>query len=271
MIEGTVFDGKLLERIFEHQRDFMVLIQSRESLPDWPLDLRIRSHQKLIGEMVDRGITELSESFEISQKLSRIADSNNKEQEDVPQIIAEFNLELADSLHFFTEALILVGITPEDVLKFYRDILEEQGMLQALYFPSNILKTVMGVGRQMNIFEGFYKKSSNHFNLIPEYEPQISEAKYCAGRRASMILLIDSATELWMVTHAFKLAVNLLKKKPHRVNAPETDPEKFHLLLMEAWVRLFKYYDMVGLTEIELYENYKFKNDENRKRFTNEY
>lgn len=268
MIKGTVYDGLNLERIFTMQEGYMNELKEREAFPDWPLDINIKSNQKILRDIASRCITELSEAFEVSQKITDIA-INNK-MDDVRPLLLDFNEELADALHFMVEIFVLVGITPHDINKFYDTYLEEMELRDSYYHMDDTMRTMTGYAKHMNIFEGYYRMVSSMYTVL-KIDPADEESEVMAGRVTSMDALIKQATELWMVVHALKLAINMLKKKAHREAGPETRLNLFADELIKAWVRLFKYYDMVGTTPISITENYTKKNEKNRQRLKNEY
>lgn len=272
MVEGTVYDGKLLERIFQKQEAYMNSLKEIEAFPDWPFNINMKSHQLIIKDIISRGITELSESFELTQKITKIADTNDQDTP-VEPLVREFNEELADSLHFFVEVLILVGIDSYDIDKWYHDYLQEMELSGSFYFPNNTMKTVTTYSRHMNVYQGYYRLIPSSFkvmNEVDEDDHQI-DSGIQAGKRVSKELILEQAQELWMLTHSFHIAMNLLKKKKHRNASPDTKLHLFAEALMHGFVRLFKYFDMVGASPISLYENYLAKNTINLKRLKDEY
>ena len=270
LIEGTVYDGNNLERIFELQTDYMLMLKDREAFPDWPLNINIKDHQKIIRDIASRLVVELSESYEVTQEITDIAINNKLSEVDIVPLLKNLNEELADSLHFMVELFILVGITPQDINKFYEDYLDEMNLKATYYKRLDTFRTVTNYAKHMNIWEGYYKNRPSMF-LVLKIEDEDEDTTVMAGRYNSMDALIKQTSELWMVVHSLNMAINMLKKKEHRNAGPATHHNLFCEELIKSWVRLFKYYDMVGVSAISIYENYTIKNEINKDRLKNEY
>ena len=89
--------AKILELIFDRQRELMVAYKEIEQLPAWPISLHTAHGQKTLRDFAWRATEELAESYEAYE-------AGNKEHQ---------YEELADSTHFMVELLIFAGVTAE--------------------------------------------------------------------------------------------------------------------------------------------------------------
>ena len=105
-----------LDKIFELQKALMKKYQMHtpDGIPDWPVDLMKKSSQRFCRDTLSKVQDEL---FEAKHMLK-----NAKEHRNLTGYVLDEELlkeELVDSLHFFVEALILLGIDSEDLFTAY--------------------------------------------------------------------------------------------------------------------------------------------------------
>jgi len=103
--------------MFHLREEFMnALNESSGIYPSWPLDVTKKESQQVLRESVLRGVEEI---FEALQELKNSKPHRKTE-------ITQFNKsafieENVDALNYFFTALILVGVTPDDLLESYKE------------------------------------------------------------------------------------------------------------------------------------------------------
>jgi len=106
-----------LHEMFYLREEFMnALNESSGIYPSWPLDVTKKESQQVLRESVLRGVEEI---FEALQELKNSKPHRKTE-------ITQFNKsafieENVDALNYFFTALILVGVTPDDLLESYKE------------------------------------------------------------------------------------------------------------------------------------------------------
>lgn len=106
-----------LHEMFHLREEFMnALNESSGIYPSWPLDVTKKESQQVLRESVLRGVEEI---FEALQELKNSKPHRKTE-------ITQFNKsafieENVDALNYFFTALILVGVTPDDLLESYKE------------------------------------------------------------------------------------------------------------------------------------------------------
>lgn len=103
-----------LESMWDQQKKFMELLQSRRDFPQFPVDMTTKPGQKLL-----KGITHecMHELFEANQALRnskdhRVTDVNDFNREHYVE-------ELVDALHYFFEIAILSGVSLDELYDAY--------------------------------------------------------------------------------------------------------------------------------------------------------
>lgn len=265
--------GKGFEHLMEQQANYVKALQQKGKMPDFPVDINSKAGQKVITDLVNRGIQELAEVFEISLMLLERKTNENvpgSDRVDYETAIKEYNTEISDSLCFFMEVLLYTGITRRNLWDYLRDCNTSGG---ATLFEPDLLHSLVETGKMLALRNGYYTNWFANYVLLSD-EPglyQTPESLLTAGRYVSMTLLGDQSQTLWMITYRFNIATNLLKKKPHRVNAPTTNPEQFGEALLEAYIELFRFYAMAGCTGESLYTNTSLVINRNIQRLNDNY
>ena len=103
-----------LEHMFTQQEQFMRLLQEKRSFPNWPIDITTKKGQQFCREIVFNSVEEYFEALQHLKnwKNHRATEVNTLHRD-------EFVEELCDTLHYFIELLIVVGITPDEIYKAY--------------------------------------------------------------------------------------------------------------------------------------------------------
>lgn len=98
-----------LDRAFMLQRSFMDLLREHDRLPEFPVDLRTKSGQRLIKEYVWNLVEELAEaSFTLKNRMHTLADNRSLD-------FAHYKEELGDAFAFFMEICILSDIGSDEL------------------------------------------------------------------------------------------------------------------------------------------------------------
>lgn len=124
------FEGDKLDQIFSAQKKLMQNYKKiaeedlkkkfgvEVSIPEdvWngmTANLHTKSGNHFIVEMINAAIHELSEAVQTMKNWK------SWKQTEVPSDVDHFKEEMIDSLHFFVEALLLCGVTADEVYDLY--------------------------------------------------------------------------------------------------------------------------------------------------------
>jgi NTP pyrophosphatase (non-canonical NTP hydrolase) len=103
----------MLEQIFQKQAELMDKLIMADKLPEAPIDVTSKHGQRLIKELIWAQVEEMAEaSFILKNRTHRFTDHTDVDFE-------HFTEELADSLAYFIEICIFVGIGPRDLFQKY--------------------------------------------------------------------------------------------------------------------------------------------------------
>lgn len=101
------------EEMFRRQEEFMRLLEERDVLPPWPIDLTSKSGQRMIKEIAGDCHGELWEAtYTLKNKLHTMKDVRDFDR-------AHYVEELGDVLAYFMEICILSGIGPREMFEEY--------------------------------------------------------------------------------------------------------------------------------------------------------
>lgn len=106
--EGIEIPDDVLSAIFSKQEQLMEKYQEIEQLPEWPFNLHIQKDQLVIKDFCWRATEEFQES------IHEIMGKGFKGEERRKAVTEE----LIDALHFYTENMILSGISPNNFVDF---------------------------------------------------------------------------------------------------------------------------------------------------------
>jgi hypothetical protein len=103
----------MLEKAFERQVAFMEQLRQADRMPEWPVDLRTKSGQRLLKEVFFSMMEEVFEaSYTLKNRSHRLTDDRSVDMD-------HFLEELGDAFAFFLEACILAGFGPHDLFNEY--------------------------------------------------------------------------------------------------------------------------------------------------------
>lgn len=104
-----------LEEMFRLREGFMRHLQEvKGNVPSWPAELSKKDVQLFIKDVIFHSQEELFEA------LRELKNAKSHRQTDVPEFDRDHFLEeMVDSYNLFLEALVLVGITPDEFFKAY--------------------------------------------------------------------------------------------------------------------------------------------------------
>jgi dimeric dUTPase (all-alpha-NTP-PPase superfamily) len=124
------YSGDKLDKIFAGQTDLMKgykritelhyekIFKTKIEIPDetWnggEHNIHTKEGSYLIKQMIDAAIQELSEAEQTMKNWK------TWKQTEVPTDVDHFKEEMVDALHFFVEALVLAGVSSEDLYELY--------------------------------------------------------------------------------------------------------------------------------------------------------
>jgi len=263
-MEINDLDGKGFEKIFELQKQLMNFLVSKNKLNPYPVEINQREGQKVLRDYLGYALEELSEAYTEYENLV-IAYNENKPTE-IPYILAKLNEELSDSLHFFLELTVFIGIEPEDFYHFYKTLAEEHD-ITASFIEGDLLESIINISQYENVKQK--KMLPRHTYLRWDQQPY--NHLISAGRNISMEWGLVYSQELWYITHNFFKTFNLLKSKPWREAGKETDEYQFKEAFMGCMKELLCFYALIGFTPTGLFEAYVAKNKINIQRIKDKY
>lgn len=101
------------KKMFSKQEEFMRLLEERDILPPWPVDLTTKQGQRMIKEIAHDMHNELWEAtYTLKNKLHKLSDDREFDRE-------HYKEELGDTFAFFMEICILSGIGAEEMIEEY--------------------------------------------------------------------------------------------------------------------------------------------------------
>jgi hypothetical protein len=105
--------GRLTE-MFNEQDRFMKVLQEKRNFPKYPVDLSTKDGQKFVKDIAHDCMHELFEAIHLLRdaKMHRQTIVGGFDR-------AAFLEELADTMHYFVELLILVGVSSDEFFKAY--------------------------------------------------------------------------------------------------------------------------------------------------------
>lgn len=102
-----------IKNLFLLQEEFMQMLEERDKLPPWPVDLTTKNGQRMIKEITNELHGEIWEATHtLKNKAHRMTDDREFD-------FAHYLEELGDAFAYFMEVCIMSGITPEMLSKEY--------------------------------------------------------------------------------------------------------------------------------------------------------
>lgn len=105
-----------LTRVFELQERLMREYQSRtpDGIPEWPMDMAQKKSQRFMKDTLSKCQDELAESKYLLKRAKEHRDNDG-----MPLDRAELLEEMVDALHFYVEACVLLGVSPDELAAAY--------------------------------------------------------------------------------------------------------------------------------------------------------
>lgn len=105
-----------LEKMFELREAFMLAMKdrSRGYQVEWPVEIGAKKSQQLLRETTLKGVEEL---FEALSELKNWKSHKVTEDKEVDK--EAFLEEMVDAFNYFFAALVLVGVTPQELFDAY--------------------------------------------------------------------------------------------------------------------------------------------------------
>jgi hypothetical protein len=112
VIKETTMDK--LEKMYNQQRDFNVLLRDERQMPDFPLDLREKKNQQMLKGLAHECMHELFEANHLlkNSKAHRVTEVKDFDRE-------SYKEELVDALHYFFGIVIYSGISVEELYEAF--------------------------------------------------------------------------------------------------------------------------------------------------------
>jgi hypothetical protein len=117
-----------MKHVFDKQLELMNKYKEIEGLPDWPLNLDLAEHQKIIKDFKQRGMEEIAEAIEGFRHNEFL----------------HYQEELIDALHFFVELAILSG-AKWDTFKYHAYKKADKQNINGIYYRTGVLTEKWGL------------------------------------------------------------------------------------------------------------------------------
>lgn len=115
-LRGKERESSKYAELWKQQEEFMKLLQSERSFPEFPVDITSKQGQRTVEEA---SFQMMKEVFEAIQHLKNA--KNHRATEVTSFDRTAFIEELVDSLHFFIEMCILAGVSQDELHRAYID------------------------------------------------------------------------------------------------------------------------------------------------------
>jgi predicted HAD superfamily Cof-like phosphohydrolase len=111
-----MLDTDSLDSLFDMQQDLMKHYNRAipNGIPEWPCDFRQKVTQRFVRDTISRAQDEM---FEAKHHLKQAKEHRNIDTGEFDR--SEFVEEMVDALHFYLEAMILMGVTPNELFESY--------------------------------------------------------------------------------------------------------------------------------------------------------
>lgn len=274
-----IAEGKYLEDIFDLQMFVVDKYVAIEGLPNYPVNINKKENQKVLRDFSDRVIEELAEAFDEYAMVAEITEANqlwfnhgckDKAYEAMVERLVNFNEEQGDALHFVIELLLFANVSPEDIQGWIVKHAEKWGVsLESINANTeDILHNAIQYG-------GFGYRDDLDFGTKGTNLLQFATPQDCSciggGMFYHQVSLDISSILLWRITHGFKMANNLLKKKPWKQTEVGTDELAYQYKVVESFIKLMGYYWFMGFDSSSLHRTYFKKNCIVKERILNKY
>ena len=240
--EPQVLESGWLEKMLELQKELIDGYVKIEGLPQYPLDVDLRSSQVILKDMTARVVEELSEAFESLEEVVSIYrdESADADPDLVKEKLQNYNEELADVIHFMLELAMYAGCSTKIVMPSHEDSIQVEN---TNFNYNNEHRYTLIDAKDKDKTCPLYKGGDMFFNDQP------------------LSLVTDIATKYsWRITHLLNLSRNCLKNKPWKQDEVMTDIPKYWKYLGMAVSCMFQYMHVMGLSNQDIYYIYFKKN-----------
>ena len=262
-----------LEMMFGWQKELLNEYIKIEGLPQYPINLDIKSNQTLIKDFSGRIVEELGESYESIEglHLNHGLPKINERNTDLDKAqIQNANEEIADAIHFYLELMIFSDISIDDIITYLDTKITPILRVKILHLNTegDLLKTLMMWASSNN--GSLRHITEKAYCLLPDKVADDNE--FLRGcRKTSLQFATKIAEMMWSITYQLQIARNALKNKPWKQTQMLTDKGVFKERTLEGFLNMFILMDFMGMTHQTIFEIYYKKNQVNCFRIRSKY
>lgn len=268
-------NGKLLEGLFTYQLHLIEWYSELGMLDKPPLDFGQRKHKSFIRDLTADITEELVEANEAYLALINFYNQNGamlqpetlhfslELREELDQLLASYNEEVADVLHFFVELMIYSNLTSEDLTQI---------ALRSEEIPIN----VEGLNMYLNKGRDKFLENRDLIGLRFQAWDALPRNKYpdrtdIGGRYVSAELLLALESHSYSIIRALNRVRFTLKSKYWKKSDIPLSISNYQTAVLSAWEALFDYLAFMGFEAKQLYSQYELKNIINQNRIIDGY
>lgn len=265
-------EGYYLEDMFRLQETLLEDYKKIESLPNWPLNLNVKTNQILLKDFMSRVLEELGETHEYYIKilLEVSKNPNQIDQKSVTDNLYGLNEEIADIWHFLIETFIFSGLTPDLIKADLLKMIKDQNILNAYHNMEESEIDLLGLCFRLAKVENYVcgyggKKSGYTVNKNTED----NTCKAC--NQVSITQLRNLQLLSWEFTYIIQLCRAKLKNKAWKQTQVETNTNDYRDKLIKLLRVFMQIVDFLDMDPISTYSVYFKKNHVNRFRIQSKY
>lgn len=244
---NSLSQGVGLLEMFARKENFLVILKPIEDFTNYPLDLSLKENQLIIKDFVGRITEELMESFEKMDQLLTIIDKHDTPLNLLVELIYETNEEFADVMHFMIELMILLGITYDDIMVYFKEASQN---VNCEFPEDDDLSDIMYYARHINVFEHYYAGLRNDFDNLYRRFPKLDTDMNMVHFGACTYIGIKRYQSMVNMSFNFIFQLNmlrgLLKKKPWRDNHKNINNKMVKDITLLCFSYLMRFYDLSG-------------------------
>lgn len=259
----------VMKDIFILQGNLVKLYSDRGDFKMPPLELELKSTQQLLRDFSYYFIEETGEAFEELYKAHEFVKVNDMDAAKL--CVKNFNVEIADSNHFFTELLIFSGMDIELFSITIKEFLDSVGL--AYFFDENApLKSLYKYTdfTHKEEFDTIKRRSFINFRAYSKKET-LDMPEIAGGNLLSQQMVDAHGQILWEVSYKLTKAMNCLKNKHWTQTERKVNTALFYERITAFIIAWVKYLYFADITEIPLFTSYSLKNQINLERIKNSY
>ena len=267
-VDQLVTPGGITFNLFTLQASFMTYLSSKGKIPaEYPLDLSQKSQQKVMRENISCHVEEMMEMHEVYEMMHGLSAENI--DKDLPNLLQKFNVEQADSLHFWLELFIFMDIGPTDLKEYYLILNQNRGIPtnpsdDALAMSLTYAEYLQNEDKEIRL--DYFKRAS--YRILANRDIKGNDLNHAGVLVGSDILKL-SEKYLFKVSYYLYLAMGLLKGKYWREEEIGVNQETFEKYVMEAWIYYTLYLNLHGFKADQMFITYFRKNEVNKHRQLN--